>query len=109
MVSAAVAQARVCGLMAPERHLVRTQHSFAVEELDDYALLEMRVTMTMRMCAELGLDENETTVGQLCDAMLDAFDREQEEPNIVACPHYRTVPAGIVHQMTESCRNRKNL
>src|SRR5215831_3808651 len=53
----------------------------AVEELDDYALLEMRATMTLRLCEKLGLNENETTVGQLCDAMLDQFDREQtEEP-----------------------------
>ena len=68
--------------MAPERHLVRTQHSFAVEDLDDYALLEMRVTMTLRLCEELGLNENETTVGQLCDATLDQFDREQTEDPI---------------------------
>ena len=65
--------------MAPERHLVRTQHSFAVEDLDDYALLEMRVTMTLRLCEELGLNENETTVGQLCNATLDQFDREQRK------------------------------
>jgi len=62
-----------------DRHLVRAQHEVKVEDLDNCALLEMRVTMTLRTRAELGLDENVAAVGELCDAMLDQLEREQEE------------------------------
>jgi phage terminase small subunit len=63
MVSAAIGQARVAGLMV-EKHLVKAQHEFNAEEMDDDEIHEFLVQVQLQHCAALGLDPDVCTITQ---------------------------------------------
>jgi hypothetical protein len=83
---AAVSSLREVGVLTGyriERQLSKAQVQQvggSIEDLDDFSLLEQRVQMTLRMAQGLGLDPAVATVEQYCSAMLEAFEREQDEP-----------------------------
>ena len=67
MVSAALGQARVTGLMAPEKHLVKAQHEFAPSEMSDVELYESLRSMRESRAAALGVDPSTITLQEFWD------------------------------------------
>jgi hypothetical protein len=67
MVSAAIGQARVTGLMAPEKHLVKAQHEFAPSEMSDVEIYESLRTMRESRAAALGVDPSTITLQEFWD------------------------------------------
>ena len=67
MVSAALGQARVTGLMAPEKHLVKAQHEFAPSEMSDVELYESLRSMRESRAAAFGVDPSTITLQEFWD------------------------------------------
>jgi hypothetical protein len=87
MVSAAVASARVSGLMI-DRHLVRAQHEIKVEEMGDFELFEAQVRSLISMCEAFGLDPEACSFSEFIGCMIDEEEASHEEPP----PKYRQMP-----------------
>jgi hypothetical protein len=73
-----------------ERRDSKVEQVNNIADLDDFEMVEMRVTLTLKMAEGLNLDPATTTLDQFCDALLDAFEREMEGEEPPA--QYRHMP-----------------
>jgi len=62
-----------------DRHLVRAQHSIAIEELDDFELFEARIRSLISVC-EARFGSETCSFSEFIDRLMDEEEASQEEP-----------------------------